>query len=65
MSRKKEIHERMRQLNITYSQIAKHVVLSQNDVQKWVEGYINLPYRYVWGIYDLLGLDNEEFGNVL
>ncbi len=64
MSRKNVLN-RMKQLNISYSQIAQHVMLSSDLIKEWSYKRINIPYKYAWKIYDLLGLDMGDDLGVL
>lgn len=50
----------MKQLDITHSQIAQHALLSKIIIKDWMDGKIEIPYSYVWKIYDLLNLNFDE-----
>jgi predicted transcriptional regulator len=60
MSRKNKVINRMKQLDITHSQIAQHALLSKIIIKDWMDGKIEIPYSYVWKIYDLLNLNFDE-----
>jgi len=65
MSRRNKVLNRMHQCNISYSQIAKHVMLPVEVVREWSYNRANIPYKYVLSIYDLLGLDIDDFFDVV
>lgn len=55
----------MQQLHISYSQIAQHIMLSARVIKEWVEGKVNIPYKYVLGICDLLNLEFDDVVEVV
>lgn len=56
----KKVLNRIHQLNISYSQIAQHVMLSSDLIREWSQNRAKIPYQYVWKIYELLGLEMDE-----
>ena len=60
MSRKKIMQKRMKDMNISYTDIARYVRLSSICVKKWVDGEISIPYTYVEDICDLLSIDFDD-----
>lgn len=65
MSRKKRIQQRMQDMNISYRQIAQHIMLSVKTIMDWENGKINIPYAYVWKISDLLSLDPSDLMEIM
>lgn len=52
-----EIKKSMKRLRITESDIAQHVMRSQNKIKQWLTGKVNLPHKDVLDVCDFLSVD--------
>lgn len=57
MSREKIIESRMKEMNVTYKDIAKYSMLSEKAVKHWIENKGKIPLRCAFLICDLLNID--------
>jgi ribosome-binding protein aMBF1 (putative translation factor) len=63
MSRKNEndlILKRMKQLGISYKQLAQHVMLSVDTIKMWIDGKEEIPYSCALEIFDILSVNCKE-----
>lgn len=65
MSRKKIVQKKMKQLQITQQQLAQHVMLSEKQIDLWINKKKELPYEVVSKITDILDCDLLELWVVL
>lgn len=60
MSRRKRVQQAMQDINITSAQVSKLVALSVDVFNKWVDGLVEIPYKYVLEVSEILNIDPED-----
>lgn len=65
MSRKKKILQRLKQLQLTQRQLAKHAMLSVDALNLWIDAKIVIPYTSILRISDLLDLEPEDIVEIV
>ena len=57
MKAKKKILQKMKELNITQTHLAKHLHIAQKTLSKWLDGRGKIAYEKAFILFEYLGIE--------
>lgn len=65
MSRRTSIQKRMKQLQISHRDVARHAMLSTTVLTLWIDAKAVIPYDKLLRIADLLDLEPDDLVEIV